>query len=105
MEQNQFLALLKRYHTGQQNAISSPALAVAAGMSGRKIRTYINTLRAQGHPICSGDAGYFYAATDAELTATIRQLSSRMAEIAKARHGLKKSRVRFSGTEQTALPV
>lgn len=104
MDQNQFLALLKRHHTGQQNAISSSALALAAGMSNRKIRTRINSLRAQGYPICSGDDGYYYAATDAELVATIRQLSSRMAQIAKAKHGLEKSRVRFF-KNQTSLPV
>lgn len=105
MTEKQFLSQLMRYHTGRENAVRGPELATLTGITVRKVRSHINALRTGGHPVCSGDDGYFYAATDEELAATIRQLGSRMKEIAKAQRGLEKCRRRLAAAQQTSLPV
>jgi hypothetical protein len=77
---------------------------MAFGIKGVELRALINTLRREGVPICSGEKGYFYAETDAELLRrTIRHMSSRIAGISGAIRGLKKARTFRYG--QTSLPA
>ena len=57
-----FLSHLKRNHTGAGSAVQSKGLELRFQMSGRKIRDIVNTLRCEGHPICSDDGGYYYGA-------------------------------------------
>ena len=57
-----FLRYLKRSHTGEGKAVQSKCLEIQFQMSGLKIRDIVNTLRCEGHPICSDDGGYYYAA-------------------------------------------
>ncbi len=44
-----------------------------------------------GCPICSDETGYFYAARQSEVRATIAQLTGRISKIAAAKNGLLKS--------------
>ena len=86
-----FLRYLKRSHTGEGTAVQSKCLEIQFQMSGRKIRDIINALRCEGHPICSDDGGYYYAANRNEVLGSIRQLNSRIEKIAEAKDGLVKS--------------
>ena len=72
---------LKRKHRGKANAVKSPELEARFGISGPILREVVNELRCRGYPVCSDNSGYYYAATAAELAATIRQLNSRIAKI------------------------
>lgn len=86
-----FLAYLKRNHTGEDKALQSKCLETRFHLSNRKIRDIVNTLRCEGHPICSYDGGYFYAANENEVRKSIRQLNSRIRKIAEAKNGLVKA--------------
>lgn len=93
------LRRFKRRHFGQCRAASSHQLETQLGISGRQLRQAVSDLRCAGHPICSGDDGYFYAETREELEATIRQLNSRISKIAGARNGLLRALRRFSADD------
>ena len=82
---------LKKYHYGQEGAVSSKELEAAFHVDGRKLRRAVNRLRCDGHPICSNATGYFYAARQSEIMATIAQLTGRISQIAAAKSGLLKS--------------
>ena len=82
---------LKKYRRGQENAVSSKELEAAFHVKGTELRRAVNRLRCDGYPICSGETGYFYAARPAEISATIAQLTGRIAKIAAAKNGLLKS--------------
>lgn len=82
---------LKKYHRGQENAASSRELEAVFHIKGRDLRRAVNRLRCDGWPICSDGTGYFYAARQAEVKATVAQLSGRIAKIAAAKDGLLKS--------------
>lgn len=79
---------LKTYHRGQRNAASSRELEAAFSVKGAELRRVINGLRCRGFPICSDGLGYYYAATQAEVNATVAHLNGRIAKIAGARNGL-----------------
>ena len=81
----EYLAL---YHKGEVNAVTSRELECSFQMRGSELRREINALRGDGIPICSFEGGYYYAATAEELERTIRQLRSRIKEIAFAERGL-----------------
>ena len=82
---------LKKFHCGQENAVSSRELEAAFHVDGRKLRWAVNRLRCGGYPICSNATGYFYAAQQSEIMATIVQLTGRIFKIAAAKSGLLKS--------------
>ena len=79
---------LRKYHTGGEKAVPSHRLEAVFSMKGSEIRRYVNLLRCEGVPICSGESGYYYASTYEELEATVRQLNSRIEKIAMARNGI-----------------
>ena len=79
-------AYLKKYHKGQENAASSKELEAAFHVGGTELRR-----RCDGHPICSADSGYFYAARRLEVRATVAQLTGRISKIAAAAKGLLQS--------------
>lgn len=83
-----FCEYLKRYHKGSANPVSSKTLEAVFHLKGTEIRKLVNSLRCQGKPICSDYYGYYYAANQRELDATVAQLSSRINQITKARDGL-----------------
>lgn len=61
-------------------------------------------LRRKGIPIASSGSGYFYAATEQEVRATIAHLTRRISGIAAAISGLNRSLEQFD-TAQTRLPL
>ena len=94
MEHN-FLIYMKEYHTGKEKAVPSAYLQNRFYISSRAVRKLINQLRNDGNPICSDDNGYYYASDRKELHASIRQMTSRIREIAKAKRGLVKALEHF----------
>lgn len=67
---------LKQSHTGKERAISSLTLEMAFGLSNREVRRCVNALRRAGTPVCSDEAGYYYAATVDEVMSTVSQLQA-----------------------------
>ena len=82
---------LKKYRRGQESAASSRELEAAFHVKGTELRRAVNRLRCSGHPICSNSTGYFYAARQSEIKATVAQLTKRISKITAARNGLLKS--------------
>lgn len=101
----QILEYLKRYHTGRGRAVPSSLLEARFDIRGAELRKQINTLRSDGYPICSGETGYYYAASRRELSATIRQLSSRIGKIAAAKNGLVRAMNLFPDESQISLQL
>lgn len=85
------LEYLKLNHTGKEMAVSSRYLEKKYKLSGRKLRNVINSLRCKGKPICSDENGYYYAENQREVIGSIRQLNSRIGNIARAKNGLLKA--------------
>ena len=88
MEKTTIAEHLKRYHFGEENAVTSRELEVAFSIRGKELRDRINTLRRGGVPIASSGSGYFYAATAREVHATIAHMTHRVGGIAAAIRGL-----------------
>ncbi len=82
---------LKQYRRGQESAASSKELEAVFHVKGTELRRAVNRLRCDGHPICSDATGYFYAARQSEVRATVAQLTGRISKIAAATKGLLKS--------------
>lgn len=95
---------LEQYHLGEFNAATSRELELTFGIKGIEVRHLVNQLRRDGVPIASSGSGYFYAATEQEVRATIAHLTRRISGIAAAIRGLNRSLERFD-TEQTCLPL
>ena len=95
---------LKQYHLGEQNAVTSRELEYAVNLQGKELRTLINTLRRSGIPIASSGSGYFYAATEQEVRATVAHMTHRIGGIAAAIRGLTASLEQFD-TAQMRLPM
>lgn len=87
---------LRTHHTGRQNAASSKTLEAVFHVKGAEIRKTVNALRCGGFPVCSDTAGYYYAATQAEVNTTVAQLNSRITKISNAKNGLLASMALFS---------
>ena len=83
-----FCEYLSKYYRGSNNPVSSKTLEAVFHLKGTEIRKLVNSLRCQGKLICSDYYGYYYAANQQELNATVAQLSSRINQITKARDGL-----------------
>lgn len=81
-------AYLQRNNTGSECAVSSKVLEAFFHVKGTEIRRMVNTLRCAGEPICSSSEGYYYAANEKEVWATIAQLSGRITKITLARDGM-----------------
>ena len=79
---------LKRYHLGEQNAVTSRELETTFNVKGIELRSTINALRRSGVPIASSGNGYFYAATEHEVRATIAHMKHRISGISAAIQGL-----------------
>ena len=79
---------LKDLHRGEDAAIHSCDLEDLFGVTGSQLRYAINRLRSDGHPICSSDAGYFYADKQLEIERTIQRLNANVAAMSRARNGL-----------------
>lgn len=75
---------------GKKNAVTSRHLENLAGCASPMVRKVVNELRAEGMKICSGRNGYYIARDDKEVSATIRQMESRIAYMQKAIEGLRR---------------
>ena len=82
---------LKKYRRGQERAAASKELEAAVHVKGTELRRTVNRLRGDGWPIGSDATGYFYAARQSEIQATVAQLTGRISKIAAATKGLLKS--------------
>ena len=105
MEKERLAEYLERYHLGASNAATSRELERDLWHQGhRGAPSWSIGLRRDGVPIASSGSGYFYAATEQEVRATIAHLTRRIGGIAAAIRGLNRSLERFD-TEQTRLPL
>lgn len=75
---------------GGKNAVTSRHLENLVGCASPTIRKVVNELRAEGMKICSGRNGYYIARDDREISATIRQMESRIVYMQKAIEGLRR---------------
>ena len=91
MEKERLAEYLERYHLGANSAATSRELELTFGIKGIEVRHLVNRLRRDGVPIASSGSGYFYAATEQEVRATIAHLTRRIGGIAAAILGLDRS--------------
>ena len=84
MEKERLAEHLERYHSGASNAATSRELECAFGIKGKELRDAVSALRREGVPIASNGSGYFCAATEQEVRATIAHLTHRIGGIAAA---------------------
>ena len=78
MEKERLAEHLEHHHSGAANAATSRELERAFGAKGKELRDAVNALRRKGIPIASNGSGYFYAATEQEVRATIAHLTHRI---------------------------
>ena len=97
MEKERLAEYLEQYHMGALNAATSRELELTFGIKGIQVRHMVNALRRDGVPIASNGSGYFYAATDQEVWATIAHLTRRIS-------GMDRTLER-EDTAQTRLPL
>ena len=86
--QEKLCSFLQDLHRGERDAIHSCDLEDLYNITGPQLRYAINRLRSTGYPICSSDAGYFYANTQEEIESTIRRLNANVSAMSRARNGL-----------------
>ena len=86
--QRDVLKHLKRYHTGESSAIHGKELADRFQIEVRTLQYAIHRLRLEGYPVCSSKNGYFYAASQREINATIGRLNRMLTSVSNARTGL-----------------
>ena len=104
MQKERLAEHLKRRHLGADHAATSRELERAFSITGKELRQLINRLRRDGVPIASDGGGYYYAATEQEVRATIAHMTRRIGGIAAAIQGLTRSLERFD-TAQIRLPT
>ena len=104
MQKETIAEYLKQSHLGEQNAVTSRELEIAFEIRGKELRDLINTLRRSGIPIASSGNGYFYAAYEQEVRATIAHMTHRISGIAAAIRGLTQALEQFD-TAQLRLPM
>ena len=95
MEDKQLAGHLQKYHLGESGAATSRELERTFSVRGKELRDAVNRLRRRGVPIASNSNGYFYAATEQEVRATIAHMTHRISGIAAAIRGLNKSLEQF----------
>ena len=82
------LDYLKENHTGKRHAVHSAELERLFSLDDRAVRRKVSALRKEGHPICSGDMGYYYAESQREINATVGRLNDMVTGVSNARTGL-----------------
>ena len=75
MQEERLAEFLEQYHSGETNAATSRELECIFSIKGIEVRQMVNRLRRKGIPIASSGSGYFYAATEQEVRATIAHLT------------------------------
>ena len=95
MEDKQLAEYLRQYHLGEGGAATSRELERTFSVRGKELRDAVNRLRRRGVPIASSSSGYFYAAAEQEVRATIAHMTHRISGIAAAIRGLNKPLEQF----------
>ncbi len=65
--ENKLCRILRKHHTGKENAIVSKQLKGLTGKDRFGIYRAVSRLRKEGVPICSGNTGYYYPADRSEV--------------------------------------
>ena len=104
MASEQLKSYLKNNCLGRKNAVKSPELEQALGVSGNELRRQVNRLRRRKVPICSGGEGYFYARNAGEIYATISGLKDMMYGLGQAIDGLEAALGSFGVEQDEAGP-
>jgi len=99
MNEEKVLHYLKIFCAGKNGVKTSEEIERATGVSEKTLRSCINRMRRRGIPIGSGQNGYFYALTAAEVYATIRFLQNMVRSMLAAIEGLERSLDGFSGED------
>ena len=87
-KKDDILEYMRKYHCGRRNAVHSKELQEIFKLDDRAVRRKISALRQEGHPICSGDMGYYYAESQKEINSTVNRLNDLVTGVANARTGL-----------------
>lgn len=74
-------AIIGFIRKGEENAIHREELAKLTGMRERELRIIIERLRRSGAVIASSQAGYYFPADEAELSAFVRKEERRARSI------------------------
>jgi len=97
-------------HVGVENAITDKVireLVIVSDPDVRKptagLRDIINALRQEGHPICSGLVGYWYAKDIDELRSNIEALNGRALKIMSATKWMNECLTRWERGGQARL--
>lgn len=104
MQKDRLAEHLRQSHLGSAKAATSRELERTFSVTGKDLRQLVNGLRRDGVPIASDGSGYYYAATEQEVRATIAHLTRRISGIAAAIHGLNRSLELFDDA-QVRLPL
>ncbi len=70
------------------NKFYSYEIEASFGVNGATVRDAVNTLRRQGHPVCSSHQGYWYSTDPNEIQQTIDNLENRVKGMDQAITGL-----------------
>ena len=89
--EDRLLAYLKGVCPGRAHCVGSRELSRTLNLTGTDLRKHVNHLRQDGHPIASGQKGYFYAETAGEVYGTIHNLKKMRAGLDAAIRGLEQS--------------
>lgn len=87
------LSYLKSYHTSEDKAIKGKQLCRAYCLRNRDLRNAVASLRQDGHPICSSNAGYWYSTREADIRRTIKRLKEQVKNMNRTIAGLEKVEV------------
>lgn len=74
---NKITSLLYLHCQGRDNSIKSGEITAMTMIPDREIREIIRELRKEGHPIGSGEKGYWWIVDSGELKKTMANLKSR----------------------------
>jgi len=78
--------------TDRLHTVQGQAMAMKLGLrTDCLIRQAVHALRVAGHPIASGDEGYWLAREPGELASTIEHMSNRIKGIQAAIEGLRRA--------------
>lgn len=94
------LSFLQNNYTGAENAIQCHLLGSLCNTDDEDIRSSIEILRADGHPICRNNQGYYYARKLADIDAAVDETALRIWQLACAQIGLCTSRVKLMENER-----
>lgn len=93
------LSFLQNNYTGAENAIQCHLLSSLCNTDDEDIRSSIEILRSDGHPICHSNQGYYYANKLADIDAAIDEAALRIWQLACAQTGLCTARVKYAELE------